>query len=224
MSRRLCDSVVWIEALGVNAYLFEHDGTLTLIDTGTPLDAARIRRSIREAGFKSEKIDRILLTHYDIDHVGSVAKLPTDAPIYIGRGDLGLLSGTKRPSWGSIKGLSHRFSGPFIPDVPRDRIVPVDDGASIGGFNVYHTPGHTPGHTVYVHPERSAAFLGDLVFERDGSMHPPPWFLCADSTETQASIRDFYTRVEHFEVGAMGHGTPFLSGGKERLSALVDSL
>ena len=46
----------------------------------------------------------------------------------------------------------------------------VADGASVGGFDAVYAPGHTPGHTVYMHEGLDAAFLGDLVAERGGSL------------------------------------------------------
>ena len=224
MSKRLRTGIRWIDATGVNAYLLEYEGTITLVDAGTPFDAGRIGAAIEDIGRSLEDIDRILLTHYDLDHVGSIARLPIDAPIYIGRGDLGFLTGAKRPPWRSVKGVTQRVSGVMLSDVPEERIVPVDDGETIDGFEVYHTPGHTPGHTVYVHEARSVAFLGDLVVERSGSLRPTPWFLCYDEAENRRQIQRFEARSSPYEAAATGHGIPFRKGGSERLAALSETL
>lgn len=224
MAKRLREGVRWIDGTGVNAYLLRDSGTTTLVDAGTVFDADRIAAAIEATG--TDGIDRILVTHYDADHVGAIGRLPTDAPIYIGRGDAGHLSGDERPPWRSLKGLTQRLSGPLVPDIPglRDRLVAVDNGDEIGGFDAYHTPGHTPGHTVYVHEKRQAAFLGDLVIERNGSLRPAPWFLCRDIGRLRDSLRTLADRAPPFEAAAMGHGLPFSSDGRKRLRTLAESV
>lgn len=223
MSTRLREGVWWIDATGVNAYLLEHEGTLSLIDTGTPLDARRVRAAIENAGFGIDDLDRVLLTHYDIDHVGSLGRLPTDVRIYIGREDAPYLLGETRPPWRSIKGITQRVTGPLVPDVSGARITPVSDGEAIGGFVVYHTPGHTPGHTVYVHEAGSVAFLGDLVIELNGGLRPAPWFLSYEPDQLRRSVRAFGPRSPPFEAAAMGHGTPVSRNGHRLVDALAQS-
>lgn len=224
MATRLREGIRWIDATGVNAYLLEHEDTVTLIDTGTPFDTGRIRMAIEKAGYSLAELDRILITHYDIDHVGSAGKLPTDTPVYVGRDDVGYLTGDERSPWGSIKGLTQRLAAPFVPDIETDRIITIDDGETVGGFRAFHTPGHTPGHTAYLHRELGVVFLGDLVIERGGSLRPSPWFLCDDTAELQASIRALDDQASEFEAAAMGHGVPFSSGGDELLSELAEAI
>ena len=221
MVTELREGVWWLDCTGVNAYLVEDDEALTLVDTGTPFDATRIEAAIETVGFTPSAIDRILITHYDLDHVGSAAKLSTDAPIYVGRADAPLVTGEERPSLSGHKALTQLVSGLLVSDVPADRVHPVADGDEIGGFTAYHTPGHTPGHTVYLHDEHRAAFLGDMVIERDGDLQPSPWLLSYDTDEVRRSIDAFVDRAPAFEVAAMGHGTPFLKGGGVRLRELA---
>jgi glyoxylase-like metal-dependent hydrolase (beta-lactamase superfamily II) len=224
MVTQLREGVWWIDATGVNAYLLEHDGEVTLVDAGTPFDADRISAALDSLDRGPTDVDRILLTHYDVDHVGALDRFGPDTPIYIGRDDAGLLAGRARPERGSIKGLIQFVSRPFGSSVPTDRIRRVDDGDEIGGFVAYHAPGHTPGHTVYVHEARGAAFLGDLVVERGGDLRPSPWFLCTDHEEATESIGRVAERLPAFEVAAMGHGTPFERGGRDRLEDLAATL
>lgn len=224
MVTELREGVWWIDATGVNAYLLEHDGEVTLVDAATRLDANRISAALDSIGRESADLDRILLTHYDVDHVGALDRFSTETPIYIGRDDAGLLAGTERPSGGSIKGLLQCVSIPFGSSVPMDRLRRVDDGDEVGGFVAHHAPGHTPGHTIYVHEARDVAFLGDLVVERDGKLHPSPRFLCTDHQRLHESIEMAAERLPPFEVAAMGHGTPFERGGRDRLDELAATL
>ena len=58
----------------VNAYVWERsDGRLTLIDTGMPGDAGKILDFLRNMGL--ERLDRIILTHGDIDHIGGCREI-----------------------------------------------------------------------------------------------------------------------------------------------------
>ena len=224
MATQLRDGVWWIDGTGVNAYLVESAGTLTLVDTGMPFDDGRVAAAIRDAGYDLGDLDRILLTHYDIDHVGALGRLETDAPIHIGAADAPFLLGEKRPPWRSVKGFTQFAASPFCPSVPKDRIRVVEDGDRIGGFEAFHAPGHTPGHTVYVHEPREAAFLGDLVIEWNGALRPAPSPLCYDRAKSEESITRVAERAPDFEAAGMGHGTPFERGGRERLDELAAAL
>lgn len=224
MATQLRDGVWWIDGTGVNAYLLESAGGLTLVDAGMAFDADRIAAAIHDAGYGLADLDRILLTHYDIDHVGALGRLDTTAPIHIGAADAPLLLGEKRPGWRSIKGFTQFVAAPFCPAVRDDRVRLVEDGDRIGGFEAFHTPGHTPGHTAYVHESRDAAFLGDLVVEWKGAFRPVPWPLCYDRAESEESIARIAERAPDFEAAGTGHGTPFERGGRERLEELADTL
>ena len=222
MLTELRDGVWWYECKGVNAYLLADDDGLTVVDTGTPFDAAHVEGAVDAAGYDLASVSRVLLTHYDFDHVGSTAELSVGAPVYAGRDDADLVTGEARPGLSGAKPLLQFALGPLVPDVPADRVRQVDDGDDIGGFTAYHTPGHTPGHTAYVHEERGVAFLGDLVAERDGRLHPSPWFISYDAGRVRRSIAALSERAPAFGAACMGHGTPFERGGSDRLADLVD--
>jgi glyoxylase-like metal-dependent hydrolase (beta-lactamase superfamily II) len=224
MLTELRDGVWCYECKGVNAYLVADGDGITVVDAGTPFDAARAEGAVDAAGYDLSAVNRVLVTHYDFDHVGSVAKLSVDAPVYVGHEDADLLTGQGRPPLTGAKPLLQLALGPLVPDVPTDRVRRVEDGDEMGGFTAYHTPGHTPGHVAYVHEEREAAFLGDLVVERDGRLRPSPWFISYDTDAVERSVGDLAERAPPFEALGMGHGTPFERGGGQRLSELADSL
>lgn len=205
-----------------NVYLVADD-ELTLIDAGTPGDTKSIRDGIRALGLAVADIDRVLLTHYDYDHVGALASLGLDAPIHVGNPDARYLTGAQRPSLVDKKGLFQRLAGCFLslPDLP---VYPVVDGERLGGFTAYHAPGHTPGHTAYLHEEYGIAFLGDCVRETDGELRPTPTILCADADENRESILDLAERMPAFAVAAPGHGDPITAEGDTALQRLATEL
>jgi glyoxylase-like metal-dependent hydrolase (beta-lactamase superfamily II) len=228
MPTRLADGL-WALDLGLfppiasNAYLAD-DGEATLVDTGLPVNPSTLLREVRAVGYEPADLDRVLLTHYDLDHTGGMSALRRagfDGRVHVGREDVALMDGGWSPSLFHPKGVFHRAVRPFF-DIPG--IEPVADRDRIGGFEAFHTPGHNPGHTVYVNETLDAAFLGDLVWEEDGEFTPPFWLDSYDMRALRASIRSFAERGPAFDRACMGHGTPFVEGGHAALRRLAARL
>ncbi|MFB6206217.1 MAG: MBL fold metallo-hydrolase [Haloglomus sp.] len=217
---------VWqIDCGGVNAYLADDDGALTLVDAGTPRDGGTIRADIRQAGYDVDDVERILVTHYDVDHVGALASLAaeTDATVHMGAADAPFLMGKEQPPGLTLKGAVQRLGGVFV-DRPNHDPELVAGGDEIGSFTAYHTPGHTPGHTAYVSDDLDAAFVGDLVRESDGELQASPWFISYDTDSVRESIHDLADRAPAVDVLGMGHGTPFVRSGSVRLAELGERI
>ncbi len=216
------DRVYRLDLGYVNAYLVD-DGDVTLIDAGMPNAADDIRAEIDAAGYSVADIDRILVTHFDIDHVGALAHLECDAPIYALDPDASFLDGSRKSPLTNHKGLLQRVLDVWLtrPDRPVRRL---DDGETIGGFSVAHTPGHTPGHAVYVHEALEVGFLGDMVRAENGRLETPGWVICYSTTENERSLREFVAREPPVDGVAMGHGRPIVEGGQEALSELAERL
>ncbi|MFC4406000.1 MBL fold metallo-hydrolase [Haloarchaeobius iranensis] len=211
---------VWRLDLGsVNAYLVD-DGEVTLVDAGTPRSVGELRQGLATAGYDVEGLDRLLVTHYDLDHVGGIAGLDPDCPVYAMEPDASFTAGRRTPPFGNRKGLFQRVAGLLLglPDQPVERLT---DEERIGGFTAYHTPGHTPGHTTFHHAELGVAILGDLVRENDGSLGTLPWPLAYDAGQNRESIRALSARDLDFGFACMGHGEPLVSGGDTVLSRLA---
>lgn len=217
MGSKLREQVWWIDLVGVNAYLVDDGGTITLVDAGSPWDRRKVQRAITEVAGSVSAVDRILLTHYDIDHVGTLGRLEAlDAPIYVGRADQPYLTGEKKPSW-RIQKEAFQRAVDWLRKPPSLPVKPVDDGDEIGSFTAYHAPGHTPGHTVFVSEALSVGFLGDLVRESGGKYVVPPRVICHDYEQIKRDILRLAEELPEFEAGCQGHGVPFKEHGWDRL-------
>ncbi|QIB73640.1 MBL fold metallo-hydrolase [Halogeometricum borinquense] len=216
-------SVYRLRCRGVNAYLVDDDGTITLVDAGTPWDADRMRAMLSRANVFPSEIDRVLVTHYDLDHVGTLGllDLDPDVSIYAAEPDASFLLGDATPPLGNHKGTLQRATRPFLT-APKNEVRRVNDGDSVGGFGVYRAPGHTPGHVVYHHTDHGAAFLGDLVRESAGALSPSPWFVCYDAERNRESLRDIADRIDPFEAACVGHGEPLRTDGYGALCWAAD--
>jgi glyoxylase-like metal-dependent hydrolase (beta-lactamase superfamily II) len=224
MVTRLAEDVWWFDFQGVNAYLVDDDGAWTLVDAGMPWHGRRLVRSVASVAGSAAPLERVLVTHFDFDHVGGLDSLSgLGATVYIGAGDEPYLTGRRKPGWNNRKGVFQRAAD-VLRDVPDLRVETVDEGDTVGGFTAYQTPGHTPGHTSFLHEGLSAVVLGDLVREADGAFDVPPWFLNYDHDRARGSVAAFLDRAPAFDIACPGHGTPFVTDGDDRLAECADTL
>lgn len=228
---------VWLLELGffpplaANAYLVDERRVggdrsgVTMVDTGMWWNRPSVRAELAAVGYGPADVDRVLITHYDLDHVGGLNRLVPEfsGPVSVGRADLDLLAGRTRPKLLHHKGLFHRVSRRLFP-LPDISTEPVAEGDTVGGFTAYHTPGHNPGHTVFHHEGASAAFLGDLVWGEDSGLTTPFWGDSYDMDQLRESVRSLADRIPAFDVAAMGHGDPLVTGGSDAFRALADRL
>ena len=169
----------------VNCYLIEDD-PLTLVDTGPnsgkALDA--LERALAEHGRRIEDLERIVITHQHLDHLGlvgiladrsgaEVCALDLLAPVveefgaHAERDDelaeaLMLRNGIPRDVVTALRSVSRSFRG-WGGSAPVDR--PLADGEALSfadrRLQVLHRPGHSPSDTLFWDPERAVLFGGD---------------------------------------------------------------
>src|ERR1035437_11014733 len=89
---------------GANCYLVMSETRMLLVDTGMPGNGRKIVNYIKALGKDPSKLDYIILTHADIDHIGSAAETKTltgaklvihylDAPVLSGKGEFKAVKG-----------------------------------------------------------------------------------------------------------------------------------
>ncbi len=144
---------------------FEQNSTLlycdktavaAIVDPGG--DIPLIEEAVREAGVSLEKI---LVTHAHIDHVGAVSELAEKYQLPI--------IGPHRDDQFWIDALpqqSEMFSFPASKSFTPDRWLEHGDQVSVGEtpLEVIHCPGHTPGHVIFYSPKDKLAIVGDVLF------------------------------------------------------------
>lgn len=121
-------------------------------------DVERIAAALEHQGLT---LERILLTHGHLDHVGGTVEMrerygvPVEGPQ---EEDRFWLDGLPRQA--QMFGFPHTDA--FLPD----RWLNDGDTVSVGNATlaVIHTPGHTPGHVVFFHAPSRLALVGDVLF------------------------------------------------------------
>jgi glyoxylase-like metal-dependent hydrolase (beta-lactamase superfamily II) len=152
----------------------------TLVDTGLPGQMDDIAAALAEANVQVRDLKRIILTHQDIDHVGSLHGLvqASGARVLAHEVEAPFIDGTEAPRFARPEVLAARPE--MRPLAERFQPTPVDeplrDGARLdlaGGVRVVFTPGHTVGH-MCIYLERSGTVIaGDALTSSDGRLLGP---------------------------------------------------
>jgi len=167
-------------------------------------------RLLEVARDKGVTIEKLLLTHGHLDHIGAAGALARDLGVSI--------EGPQKEEAFWIDQLSQQagmFGWPETPvAVVPTRWLEAGDTVTVGGidFDVYHCPGHTPGHVVFVQAESRLAFVGDVLFA--GSVGRTD-FPRSDPPALIRSIKDTLLPLGDDITFVSGHG-PASTFGKER--------
>jgi len=198
---KITDSVHLIDGVrGANCYLVT-DPEVVLIDTGMPAQEGRILAYLEKLGFRPGDVRRIFLTHHDLDHIGSAARLQelTGARVFLHSADADCVLGRRpcRPFWKSWScGFARATGWLRVPSIEEL----AGDGQEIGPFRIIHTPGHTPGSVSLLY--RNVVFVGDLV-----NIGNPLRYLANQDTRLCRASLERVLALD-FEILCRGHGRP----------------
>jgi glyoxylase-like metal-dependent hydrolase (beta-lactamase superfamily II) len=167
--------------------------TTILIDAGFPGQLYAFRKAIMKGGASFERIDKIIITHHDRDHIGGLRsilnELPQKASVFTHESEIPYIEGRIPPFKAT---LAYAPDSPYPPEMKAvfqqqkldylDFTVGVDrsveDGEELpffGGITVIHTPGHTPGHICLYIGQSKTLIAGDALFVVEGDkLGPPP--------------------------------------------------
>lgn len=157
----------------IHPILLWNDEMAVLIDTGFPGQFEDIQVEMERVGVSVDKLKVVILTHQDIDHIGSLPDVFENGV-------------------SDIKVYAHELDKPYIEgDLPLLKDVHVEnppkgkvsdtviDGQELpycGGIRILHTPGHTPGH-ISLYLKRSKILVaGDSMYSVNGvlgGVHAP---------------------------------------------------
>lgn len=161
----------------------------TLIDTGVPGMLPSIREKLQSLGLALTDITRILITHQDIDHIGSAQAIveATGARVYAHEVDAPYIEGKKplikldlarfEDRIRKLPAQQQEVVRAMLASPPRVRVDETLAGGEElpfhGGIVVVPTPGHTPGHTCYYVKEHGILIAGDALTVKDGNLEGP---------------------------------------------------
>lgn len=169
--------------------------TMILVDTGYPGQLPLLYKAMENVGMTTKQLRKILITHQDLDHIGSLPDILKKSiqkiEVLANEDEKPYIQGEKRLLRLSPEAIQQTLDS--IPDdVPIkwkqafksvlenppkaqvDRIV--KDGEELpdcGGMIIINTPGHTPGHISVYHKQSKTLIAGDALVVEDGRLVGP---------------------------------------------------
>ncbi|MGO4693745.1 MBL fold metallo-hydrolase [Paenibacillus sp. FSL A5-0031] len=215
--------------------------TVILVDTGYPGQLPLIKEQMERAGLAFERLNKIIITHQDLDHIGSLPailqELPHKAEVladkveapYI-QGEAHLLKVTPESIEQAVKALPaevpEEWRAAFrktLENPPKANVdVIITDGQQLpycGGIIVIGTPGHTPGHLSLYHTASKTLIAADaLIVENDQLLGPTPHY-CLDPDTAKKSIK----KLTQYDINTVicYHGGLYSDHVNERILELA---
>ncbi|WP_442598780.1 MBL fold metallo-hydrolase [Neobacillus sp. D3-1R] len=177
-----------IQGFGLNPTLIWDDDTAVLVDTGMPGQFEQIRLAMSEVGVSFDKLKAVILTHQDLDHIGSLPEIlyqsNNNIKVYAHILDKPFIEGTfpliktdpnrmSEEEWASLpEQMQFLYKNP-----PKSKVdKTLEDGEELsycGGIQIIFTPGHTPGHISLYLKQSKTLVAGDAMVVADGVLRRP---------------------------------------------------
>lgn len=221
----LLPTLYWLDCGVSNLYLCIDDDGLTLIDSGKPNKLALVLAAIEQCGYQPTDLKRIVITHADWDHAGSVAAIQAaaGAMVYAGEKTAVYLQTATAPK--HLPRLAAWFAAPFARYDAVKNITAVQIGEWIpvlGGLQAIATPGHTDDHLSFYSPTTGVLFAGDALNTGNGRLNRTPPRITADNDAANQSAINLLALAP--TIIACGHGTPLQGHDNNMLMQLFNEL
>jgi glyoxylase-like metal-dependent hydrolase (beta-lactamase superfamily II) len=213
--------------------------SVVLVDTGTPGQLPAIRKGMADAGVAFGQLRMIILTHQDLDHIGSLPEL-IDAvdpvpevvahelakPYIEGARPLLKMDPDRVGAMlASLPQEQRRGMEAVLRAPPRarvDRVVVDGDELDVcGGITIVATPGHTPDHMSLYHRRSKTLIAGDALTVEAGELYGPRPGVTHAMDTAIASLAKLTTLA--VEAVICFHGGVFLGNANERIKELAAS-
>jgi glyoxylase-like metal-dependent hydrolase (beta-lactamase superfamily II) len=242
-----------VEMLELSAELMSGPGLLcpallwdrneaVLVDAGLPGMAGQFLEAIKRAGVAPQQLVAIIITHHDLDHIGSLGELrqtlPQQMEILSHPEEVPYIQGERPPVKMTPKMIEQmQEQMKALPEERRramrsmmesmksqknivDRTLA--DGEILpycGGIQILYTPGHTPGHICLYHKATRTLIAGDSLFVEEGRLSPAPAFINADTSLALSSLK----RLTQFDIANViaYHGGLFQDSPNTRIAEIV---
>jgi glyoxylase-like metal-dependent hydrolase (beta-lactamase superfamily II) len=176
-----------------------------LVDCSYEGASPLIAQELDKQGINISDLTGLIISHDDIDHVGSLHELRKAFPlirIYASRAEIPYISG-QTTSLRLLQAESMMKQMPdeqkswamdFIETLRAIKRVPVDEALEDTedlpeGLEIFPTPGHTPGHISLYVPSQKIFIANDALVFENGELHIANPGFCLDLPEAVRSVQ-----------------------------------
>lgn len=222
------------DVINMNPILILDEENLILIDTGLPEQLGKIAEEVSKAGVSIKDINKIILTHQDLDHIGNLASIIKNTENYIEVlahiDEKPYIQGDKSP----IKMMPEKLNA-MSEEERNSRIdmfnkakanvtKTIEDGEILdycGVIDVIHTPGHTPGHACFYLRRYKTLVAGDAMNVMDGKLVGPNPTFTLDMKQAIESLK----KLLNYDIKTVicYHGGIFTDRPNERIVEIINS-
>jgi len=224
----------------MNAVLIWENEEVILVDTGLPGMINTIKDAIEEIGVQFDRLNKIIITHQDLDHIGSLSSILKDPShkieVFAHEEEKPYIQGEKIP----IKYTPERMAEMearlnSLPQEKRDASkamfanlkanvdITVHDGECLpycGGIKIIHTPGHTPGHICLYLIRYKTLITGDSMNIVNGHLVGPMPQYSYNMEEAMESLKKL-TQLD-IQTVICYHGGIFSINPNQRILDLIN--
>ena len=219
---KIVNGIYQVDGVNCYVYIVEEEEKLVLIDTGLFRNDKKIVNYIESLGRKPTDVSTIVITHYHIDHTGSLKKIKeaTDAKVAAGEFDAEIVAGRK--SAPKPKNLMFRAFSSVVKPAPVEPDQLLKDGDKLGRFTVILTAGHTEGSISLLDTERKVIFVGDALRFVDGKLTESPKQFNLDTPRAREAIGKI--AAFDFDIMLGGHGDTLVGNASQKVKEFYATL
>jgi len=194
----------------VNVFVLD-DGEhgVTVIDAGMPRSVNKIVDTVKAIGRTVGDVKHILITHADIDHVGSLGPLAevTKATVIAGEQSKPFIESRDSPPHLPffLQPIMFVLNKLMLGKVQVGQVVKDGEMLPIAdGIRVLAIPGHTPGNIGFFWERHKVLFIPDLVWMSDDKLELMPPMAMWNMQIAKDSIKQVMKYQPHYIC--VGHG------------------
>lgn len=185
------------------------NNTVVLVDAGYPGQLPQIREAMEKAGVSFDRLSKVIITHHDMDHMGSLSSIQKELaenvevlahekekPYIQGEkpatkvtqleARLNSLSVEMKAMYESLKASYVNYKAKVDKTVADGEELPY-----CGGITVIYTPGHTPGHISLYLKQSKTLIASDALLIDGGLLVPAPQYINFDQDLAIKSLKKF---------------------------------